>query len=225
MTMANVQDWVRDLVRTRAREELIAAFGMFLVVCAAGFVTTFVVLGMFFALGVVFGALGVVPPHPTVIAPVVIALQLVVFYLLKPKFPPPLVVERAEDTGEMIVIKTPQNLRPTAMYDQEGTGSLRSMVLAILLSTAIAIHECLKHIRESMTIRATDVEGVTALAEYISAQNAKVSYTDLQQDLPDLDLKKLLPQVHRLPGFNLISSDPQGLALTENAYESLGAAT
>jgi hypothetical protein len=210
--------WVRSLLRARARDEVMMAFGMFLFACAAGFVTTFVVFGAFLILGIVLAALAITPPHPTVIAPVVIVLQLVVFYWIKPKFPAPITVERVEDTGELIVLKPEIAERPTLFYNQEG-GSLRATVLTIALAVAIAINEVIKHLYGAVRMLRADKVALGRIAEHVASRGMKVTYDELQQQFPDIDVGKLLPQMDRLSEFNLLMSHPQGVALTDGAYE------
>jgi hypothetical protein len=219
--MIQASHWVRTLVATRAQQELLTGAGLALFAVGAAFVTTFVVFGLFLMMGVVLASLGIVPPHPTIIAPVAIAIQLTVFYATKPKEVPAITVERTEDTGELIVVKPHRSQRPGFFYNQEGAGTLRQIVATIFLSTAVAIHETWKRFHNAMQIRRTDTNAVAQLTDYLLSRGTSATLEDIQRAMPRIDLPGLLPQLDRLPGFNLIMGDQQGVSLTDNAMEGM----
>jgi hypothetical protein len=220
--MISAGDWARDNVNSRLRDELITAAGLTVFAAASAFVTTFVVFGLFLMLGIVLGALGIAPPHPMVIAPAALTIQLIVFYAVKPKDVPNLTVERTEDTGELIMVRPRRSQRPSYFHNQEGAGSLRHIVATVALCTAVAIHEVGRRLHQAMQIRRTNIEHLAYLTEYLFDHGFKATLQEIERDLHSIDLVELLGQIDRLPGFNLIMLEPQSVALTDGALEEMG---
>jgi hypothetical protein len=219
--MISASEWARQNIASRFRDELITALGLALFAIASAFVTTFVVFGLFLMFGIVLGSLGIPPPHPMLIAPATVVIQLIVFYAIKPKDVPSLSVERTEDTGELILVRPHRSERPSYFHNQEGAGSLRHIVATIGLCTAVAIYEVLRHLKKAMQIKATNAEHVAYLTDYLNDRGMKATLSEIERDLHSIDLAELLPQIERLPGFNLVMGEPQGVALTDNALEEM----
>ncbi len=220
--MISASEWARDNVNSRFRDELITAFGLALFAAASAFVTTFVVFGLFLMFGIVLGSLGIAPPHPSVIAPATVIIQLIVFYAIKPKDVPNLTIERTEDTNELIMVRPHRSERPSYFHNQEGAGSLKHIVATIGLCTAVAIHETWRHLQRGLRIKQTNTEHVAYLTDYLSYRGMKATLNEIERDLHSIDLAELLPQIDRLPGFNLIMGEPQGISLTDGALEEMG---
>jgi hypothetical protein len=219
--MISASEWARQNIASRFRDELITALGLALFAIASAFVTTFVVFGLFLMFGIVLGSLGIPPPHPMLIAPATVVIQLIVFYAIKPKDVPSLSVERTEDTGELILVRPHRSERPSYFHNQEGAGSLRHIVATIGLCTAVAIYEVLRHLKKAMQIKANNAEHVAYLTDYLNDRGMKATLSEIERDLHSIDLAELLPQIERLPGFNLVMGEPQGVALTDNALEEM----
>lgn len=219
--MERAGNWVSSMIATRTREELVVSFGLMVFAAAAAFFTAFLVFGGFMMLGIVLAALEIKPPHPLVIFLVVTSLQLVVFYIVKPREEPRVSVERTEDTGELIVIKPERSSRVSPFYDQDSSSSIRAIFATIALATAIAIDRSIQHFRGAMRLRAADAQSIARIADYLSERGTKATFAEIEKQMPEADLAALLPPIEQLPGFNIVMTEPQGLTLTDNAYEAM----
>lgn len=212
--------WAVRLVRDRVRHHRLTAWVFLLFAAAACFVTTFVIFGMFMVMAVVLAALGVGPPHPTVIAPVATFIQFVVYLFAHDADVPLLTVERADDTNELLLAR-PEHTGRLGWYDQEGGYSIWRTVAAVALATPVAVAQAWRHYKRARYMESTDPEAVAKLAAYLLSRMEKATLADLQRDLPGIELEPLLPRLMNLPGFNVHMADPQGVSLTEGGQEKL----
>lgn len=214
------QPWAKAVVRSRVRYHKLTAWVFLLVASAACFVTAFVIFGLFMVMGVVLGALGISPPHPTVIAPVATFFQFIVYFFARDAELPLLTVERADDTGELVLARPAATAR-LGWYDQENGYSIWRTVASIALATPIAVAQAWRHFKRAGFMKQTDTDGLARLAAYLLSRMERADLPQIQRDLPGIDLPQLLPRLMNLPGFNVHLAEPQGVSLTEGGQETL----
>jgi hypothetical protein len=213
--------WAEEAVRQRVRRELIAFFAMLMFAAAALLFTTFVVFGLLLMFGIVLAVAGIRPPHPSLLAPLILAAQLIVFYAIKPKDVPVVSAERTEDTGELIIVKSDRALRARYFYNQEHGFSLRQTILTLLLAVAIAIHEAIQHARTARLLWRTNFEDLASLSYYLTQRGNRADLAAIQHDLPEIDLLQIVPRLYWFSGFILRGEEPQGIAITDDAVRNM----
>jgi hypothetical protein len=81
----------------------------------------------------------------------------------------------------------------------------------------------LSALAELRRLKAMDIHSCAAVLWLLASRTRKVPYSDLQRELPWVDLEAVLPELRRLPGILFLKTPPPGLGLTQDLRDALRA--
>jgi hypothetical protein len=96
-----------------------------------------------------------------------------------------------------------------------------SLLLWILFTGPRLVDWALASVREGRRWRQLDTHSCAAVLWLLASRQKKVSYDEIEREIPWLDLNAVLPGMTRIPGVLKLKAPPPGLGLTEDLQSAI----
>lgn len=217
--LSSARRWVRGVVRSEIVASLLLALWHVFLCLGACFIWFFVMVGAYLALMWVIAASGLPVLSPDILGFGVLGLQLLCTPWLARTQKPRWTFAVSADETEIVAIP-PERWRKLAIYDQDHDLSFRRMLAAIFLAAPIALANAWHDVTRALELRHLKIEPAARLAAELVQRQEKVTLKELAESWQDEGLLDALETAAELPGFQIFSQDPQGVALTAPAVDA-----
>lgn len=209
--------WLGALVRDRVRACRLAALWQ-LVLCLFFTTVSYMVafVGLFMAAVFLLRFM-----NPYIVAPGVVLAQFVIFPFVRR--PTCRRWEITMDVDGVAVIAVPPDSRfaNQCVYDQDHGFSFKRAYLSLFFAAPAALDEAIRDWREGTRLKRMNWLPAARLAEHLIEHQHKLGFEELRVLWDDPQLLQALRAASELPGFQLFSREPQGVALTDEGIQAM----
>lgn len=212
--------WLDAALRERVTRLRLTALWQFLIglgACCAWWIGG---VGLLFSFWFIFAFVGIRLPFPPFVGLLVFAVQFGLFLVVRRKTPAKWEVSRDVD-GDLVVVPPNHRNTPDHIYNQDHDFSFRRAYIGVFLAGPIAFDEAWRAWREASRLKRLDRAPLAQLAAMLFDEQRKLTFAELRNGWLEGDLTYAVQHAAELPGFQLFSHDPQGVALTDDAIHGL----
>lgn len=217
--MANhiVDRWVDSTIREHSRSALLTGLG-YLLIALVGVVLWFgVTFGLMFMGAIVLAVIGIGPTEYKYVVIGVYIVQCAAYLLVRTKNSQRW--EVSADVDGAICVAPPDH------GASEDLGLLhRGIFKSLFFAIPIALEEAFHEFRRAARVRRADRQALARLTDALFEHQRKVTFNELGQMINANTLRIAIQDASLLPGFQLFSTDPQGVSLTSSAIEEFARA-
>jgi len=209
--------WLGALVRDRVRACRMAALWQ-LALCFIFTAVSYMVIFVCLFMAAVFLLRFM---NPYIVAPCVVLGQFVIFPFVRRPGRRRWEITRDVDGAAIVVVPPDNAFVNDCVYDQDHGFSFRRAWLSLFFAAPAALDEAIREWREGTRIKRMNWLSAARLAEHLIEHQHKLSFDELRALWDDPQLIQALRAASELPGFQLFSKDPQGVALTDDGVQAM----
>jgi len=218
--LSRVELWLDATIRQRALEARLAAVWHVVVCLFACIVWWVCVVGTLYGLWFILAFAGIRIPYPPLVGLAVFAFQFGLFRFVRRPEPPRWEVGHDLD-GEIVVTPPDHAGGRDYAYNQDHDFSFRRVYIGLFFAGPIALDEARREWRKPKRLSRLEREPAAQLAAILLDEQRKLSFGEIRERWLGAGLKEAIDHAAFLPGFQMFSRDPQGMALTDGAKQEL----